>query len=199
MRKKLTYALLIIFVLFIGLLNYVAYNHAYNFTHYANVEEDSLKVRDESKISFNQKVKYLVSGVAVPRPENITKPFFPFETKYIQTPKGKIEVWKHQEEITNGTVIMIHGSANKKYSQINRAKQFIALGYSVILVDFLGSGGSDGNQVTIGYEEAEQVKYCFNYAKENGHNTIYLFGISMGAVSIMKCMKDHHLSVQGII
>jgi alpha-beta hydrolase superfamily lysophospholipase len=199
MRKKLTYTFLILFILVLGLLNYVANNHAYNFTHYASINEDSLKVRDESRISVNKKLQYLVLGVPVPRPENISQPSFDFTTAFIQTPKGKIEVWEHATPMPQGTIIMFHGYSNKKSSLIKRANRFIHLGYSVMLVDFLGSGGSEGNFVTIGYQEAEQVKYCFEYAHRENDQPIYLFGISMGAVSIMKCMDDHQLPVKGII
>ena len=69
----------------------------------------------------------------------------------------------------------------------------------MVLVDFLGSGGSDGNTCSIGYKEAGQVKACFDYVQSKGEKSIYLFGISMGAVAIMKCIKDFHPDVKGII
>lgn len=48
--------------------------------------------------------------------------------------------------------------AEKKSSMIDKADVFLDLGYNVFMVDFIGSGGSEGLQTTIGYKEAENVK-----------------------------------------
>jgi uncharacterized protein len=73
------------------------------------------------------------------------------------------------------------------------------MGYSTLLVDFMGSGGSEGNQTTIGFKEAEEVKTAFEYLKQKGETNIYLFGTSMGAVAIMKAVSDYQLNTAGII
>jgi alpha-beta hydrolase superfamily lysophospholipase len=63
----------------------------------------------------------------------------------------------------------------------------------------MGSGGSDGNQTTLGYYEAAEVKTAFDYLAEQGEKHIYLFGTSMGAVAIMKAINDYNLKLSGII
>jgi alpha-beta hydrolase superfamily lysophospholipase len=199
MRKKILYSLLILFLLFFSLLNYIAYKHSYNFTHYANIQENKLKVSDTSQISLQKKLGYILKGVEVPRPENKTKPFYDFETTYIATPKGKLEVWQSKVDDSKGIVIMFHGYANRKSSLVSRSYEFVLLGYNVMLVDFLGSGGSDGNTVSIGYYEADQVKACIDYLNEKGEKNVYLFGISMGAVASMKCVNDHQPNIKGLI
>jgi uncharacterized protein len=145
------------------------------------------------------KMGYIFNGVQVPRPSNINRPYFLRSTEKIKTPKGNIEIWRSELIQTHGTVILFHGYSNRKQSLITRAQEFYEMEYNVVLVDFLGSGGSDGNEVSIGYHEADQVKACFDDVKASGENNIYLFGISMGAVAIMKCMKDHNPDVKGII
>lgn len=199
MRKKILYTLLIIFMLFVGLINYIAYNHSYNFTHYANIKQNKLKVYDTSKIELSKKIGYILKGVEVPRPENTGSPGFEFKKEKINTSKGNIEIWRTEKENTNGTVLLFHGYANKKSSLISRADLFYHLNYNVVLVDFLGSGGSDGNTVSLGYNEAEQVKACYDHINAKGEKNIYLFGISMGAVAIMKYVKDEKPPVKGII
>jgi pimeloyl-ACP methyl ester carboxylesterase len=68
-----------------------------------------------------------------------------------------------------------------------------------LLVDFLGSGDSDGNATTIGYNEADQVKRCYDYAQGDGEKNIFLFGTSMGAVAIIKAIDDYKISPKGIL
>nr|WP_230406452.1 alpha/beta hydrolase [Flavobacterium fluviale] len=82
---------------------------------------------------------------------------------------------------------------------IDRSNEFIKLGFSTMLVDFMGSGNSEGNQTTIGYKEAEQVKTIFDCVKQSGENNVILFGTSMGAVSIMKCINEYKIKPNAII
>jgi alpha-beta hydrolase superfamily lysophospholipase len=199
MRKKILYSLLLVFIFLLVGVNYIAYNHSYNFTHYANISQNTLKVYDTSTISWTKKLGYILRGVEVPRPENKQQPLFSFITKKINTPKGNIEIWQNTHPQANGTVILFHGYNAKKSLLVERADEFYDFGYNVVLVDFLGSGGSDGNTVSIGYYEADQVKAVYDFVKGQGATSIYLFGISMGAVAIMKCMKDYEPEVKGII
>ena len=75
---------------------------------------------------------------------------------------------------------------------------FLFVGYSPD-VDFMGSGGSEGNQTTIGFLEAKQVKTCFDYLTEKGEKNIFLFGTSMGSVAIMKAISDFDIKPKAII
>jgi len=199
MRKKIIYGTLISFLVLIIALNYIAYNHAYKFTHYIPSTETKLQVYDTSHIHWSTKVKYIVKGVNVPRPENKNTPNYIDTTEYIQTPKGKIEIWRTYAYEPKGTIIMFHGYAAKKSILTARAEELMYMNYNTVMVDFLGSGGSDGNKVTIGYHEAEQVKACYDYIVSSGDTNVYLFGISMGAVAIMKCINNYQLPVKGII
>ncbi len=199
MRKKILYILLAVFFFFIILLNFIAYNHSYKFTHFTDSYQTKLKVYDTSNISVMKKIKYILTGIDVPRPRNGSKPSRNYKTENIPTNKGNLELWRKHNEEGLGTIILFHGYANKKSSLISRAEEFYNLGYTIVLVDFLGSGGSDGNTTSIGYHEADQVKACYDHVKAKGEKNIYLFGISMGAVAIMKCVKDHHPDVKGIM
>jgi uncharacterized protein len=69
----------------------------------------------------------------------------------------------------------------------------------VLLVDFMGSGGSAGSRTTIGYDEAEQVKQAYDFLAGKGDTTIFLFGTSMGAVAILKSLSDYKIEPTGII
>ena len=82
---------------------------------------------------------------------------------------------------------------------LDKAEIFLSLGCNTMLVDFMGSGRSEGDQTTIGYFEAEEVKTAFDYLEKNGEKEIVLFGTSMGAVAIMKAIRDYSLAPSSII
>jgi uncharacterized protein len=185
----------VIVIIFIG-MNVVAYFHAYKFTHFS----DSVisKTKTPAKLSTMGKLNALLFGINNPRPFNAALPVQPFETIKLNSNKI-IECWYIKTAGAKGTVILFHGYGGEKSSLLNKSDEFIKLGYNTLLVDFMGSGGSEGNQTTIGYKEAEEVKTVFDYVIQKGENKIYLFGSSLGATAIMKAINDYTLNSAGII
>ncbi len=165
--RKIGWCLLLVFLV----MNIVAFFHAYKFTHFSS--RSGIKTNSE-KLSFGGKLQALFFGINNPRPENKTKPDRPFETVVLQSNK-KIECWYIKTDSAVGTVIMFHGYGGEKSSMLNVAEEFIGLGYNTMLVDFMGSGGSEGDQTTIGFKEAEEVKTCYDYIASKGEKNIYLF------------------------
>ncbi|MBO9202807.1 MULTISPECIES: alpha/beta hydrolase [Niastella] len=178
------------------LMNIVAIFHSYKFTHFSNGYV--LKTKDPGKLSLGQKVQTLLFGISNPRPVNHVKPATDFETIKLKSNK-QIECWSIKADSAKGVVILYHGFSGEKSSLLDKAAIFRSLGYNTLLVDFMGSGGSEGNQTTIGFKEAEQVKTCFDYLTQQGQQKIYLFGTSMGAVAIMKAINDYQIKPEGII
>lgn len=177
-------------------MNVVAIFHSYKFTHF--VDSKIEKTKDPKKQSTGQKIKTLLLGVSNPRPENLTNPTSDFETIKLNSNK-EIECWSIKTENAKGTVILFHGFGGNKSSMLDKAEIFLGQGYNTFLVDFMGSGGSEGNQTTIGFLEAEQVKTCFDYLTIKGEQNIYIFGTSMGSVATMKAINDFDIKPKGII
>jgi uncharacterized protein len=192
LKKRILWSIAIIFIL----MNIVAAFHAYKFTHFTST--DTAKTKSPEKLSFTDKAQALFFGVNNPRPENGKTPAQKFKTIQLQSNK-KIACWSIQTDSSKGTVILFHGYSGEKSSLIDKSDEFIKLGYSTLLVDFMGSGGSEGNQTTIGFKEAEEVKTAFEYLVENGETKIYLFGTSLGAAAIMKAISDYAIKPSGII
>ena len=190
--RKIKWIFLVMFIL--G--NIMIYNHAYQFTHFKEV--DSKRLKPEA-ISMGMKAKLLFTGVANPRPKNIEKPDRPFETVYIES-EERLEAWWIAHPESKGIVLLFHGYAGSKSGNINYAEAFYKKGYSTFLLDFRGSGGSSGNQTTIGYKESKDVLAALNYIKSKhpGQETV-LFGSSMGAVSIMKAFVDYSIEPDKVI
>jgi uncharacterized protein len=187
-----------IFALILGFIfmNVVAIFHAYKFTHFS--DKEIVRTKDPAKLSAFEKLSTLVFGVNNPRPANRSYPSRPFETIRLKSNKD-IECWYIPGVKPRGTVIIFHGFSGYKSSMLDRAEQFLSMGYSTLLVDFMGSGGSEGSQTTIGYYEAEQVKSAYEYLVQKGDRNIFLFGTSMGSVAIMKSVHDFPLHPAGII
>lgn len=191
LRRSLR-ALTTIFVL----MNIVAIFHSYKFTHFTDGKTE--KTKDAGKLTTEQKIKTLIFGVNNPRPENTANPTRNYETIKLKSNK-EIECWSIKAAKPKGTVMLFHGFSGDKSSMLDKADIFLQLGYNAFLVDFMGSGGSEGNQTTIGYFEAEQVKTCFDHLAEKGEKNIYIFGVSMGAVATMKAISDFGIKPKGII
>lgn len=200
-RKLLKWFVRSIFIFFV-LINVIAIIHSYKFTHF--VVSDIERTPKPEKLSLSEKIEVLLFGVNNPRPENKSKPSRHYEVIELQSNK-KIEGWylKTDDSLKNrrarGTVIICHGYGGEKSSMLDKAAIFDTLGYDCFLVDFMGSGGSEGNVTTIGYEEAKEIKTSYDYLLNRGIDNIYLFGTSMGAVAIMKAMSDYDLKIKAII
>ena len=189
--KRLGWVVIIVFVL----LNMVACFHAYKFTHFSDGPGTKTKA---GNLAFGEKVKALIFGINNPRPTNKSTPTKDFETISIQSNK-KIECWFIKADSSRGSVILFHGYGDEKSSMLDKADEFLKLGYSTLLVDFMGAGGSEGNQTTIGFKEAEEVKSCYDYLLSKSEKNIYLFGTSMGAAAILKSIHDYRIDPAGIM
>lgn len=193
--KKVFKFFLWILLVFFLFLNSIAFMHAYRFTHFS--ERVFQKTKDSS-LELSDKVQILFTGVSNPKPQNKQTPSRPYQVVSLQSNK-KIEGWLIPRDSAKGTVVLFHGYGGEKSSMLDKAEVFHSLGYRVLLMDFMGSGGSEGVQTTIGYDEAEQVKTSFEYLQGIGEDQIHLFGTSMGAVAIMKALQDSNINPSSII
>lgn len=179
------------------LMNALAALHAYKFTHFTTARGVK-KHESATELSMGDKLKMAISGIDYPRPVNGTKPNVPYETITLQSNK-RIECWLLKTMNAKGTIILFHGYTADKSKMLDKAYAIQAMGYSTMLVDFMGSGGSEGKQCTIGYKEAEEVETCYDYLRGHGEQHVYLFGTSMGAVAIMKAVNDYQIVPEGIV
>lgn len=163
--------------------------HVWKFTHFTEPAPRS-KLKYET-ITWPQKAALLFTGIDNPKSINDSTPSLPFETVTIPSRNSlKMEGWLLRSAQAHATVILYHGYRAKKSSLIAEAEQLHQTGYQVLLVDFLGHGGSEGFDTQIGYGEAEDVYASYLYAQAMG-KPIILYGVSMGAASVMRAMHVH--------
>lgn len=181
----------------IVLANVIAFIHAYKFTHFTTAV--AARTGDPESLSATSRVKLLFTGIDNPRPIHKQQPAADlYETVWVNSPH-KLECWLGRDRGTQGTVVLFHGYAGEKSSLLERAAEFSKLGYTTLLVDFTGSGGSEGNGTSVGYKEAVQVKACMEYAQNLDSRPVILFGTSMGAAAILKAMDDYPLKPTAIV
>lgn len=139
-------------IIIFTLMNIIAIFHSYKFTHF--VENKIEQTKDPKKLTTSQKIKTLVIGVNNPRPVNKLYPETDYKTVKLESNR-EIEAWSIITDNLKGTVILFHGFSGDKSLMLDKSEIFLELGYNTLLVDFMGSGGSEGYQTTIGLYEAE--------------------------------------------
>ena len=197
MTRYFKFLLRSIVALFI-LLNIIVAFHAYKFTHFYNNGEITIK-KQEDKTGWD-KAKEILFGINAVKKKNDVATDSTFKTIYLTTKDSlKLEAWYITADSSKGTVILFHGHGGNKSGVIKEAESFNKMGYNTLLLDFRAHGNSGGNTCTIGYDESEDVKLAFDYIKANGEKNIVLWGISMGASTITKAVKDYQINPEKII
>ncbi len=178
-------------------INVIAYFHAYKFTHFD--KEVIKRTKDPNDLSALEKGKTLFFGIDNPRPINTEKPNRNYKNIKIKYNSDTIDCWHIPIDSSKATILIFHGYAGNKSQMVEKSNLLNDLGFNTVLVDFLGSGGSTGNTTTIGYYESEQVKYVYDYFKNNKTPNLILYGTSMGSVAILKSISDFDLKPTSII
>jgi len=182
-------------------LNLLAYNHARAMLHFTTGGDRTSK---PEALGLRQKAKVLLAGVNIPRPIGRIPPsdLAPdCRPLTIDAPDGiTLDAWYCDRGKTTPLVMLFHGYAAEKTELLAEARAFLGLGCSVMLVDFRGSGGSSESYTTIGVLEADDVAAVVRYAeKVLSHSRVVLFGQSMGAVAVLRAIRDHGIQPDAVI
>lgn len=106
------------------------------------------------------------------------------------------------EKQTNNTVIVVHGFRQNKDAMRQYGQLFHELGYNVLMPDNRASGESEGKLITYGYyDKRDVVTWAKKLTEENPQSNITLFGLSMGAATVMMASNQPDLpsSVNSLI
>ncbi len=180
------------------LVNVIVAFHAYKFTHFYNNGEVSIK-KPVDKSGWD-KTKEILFGINAVKQKNTITADSSFQTIYLKTKdKLKLEAWYIPTGSSIGTVCLFHGHGGTKSGVFKESEEFRKMGYNTLLLDFRAHGNSDGNTTTIGYDESEDVKLAYDFIKNKGEKNIVLWGISMGASTITKAIKEYELEPKKVI
>lgn len=89
-------------------------------------------------------------------------------------------------------VIYLHGNSSSRLEVIPQLGHLLSLGVSVLSFDFTGSGHSDGDYVSLGYHEREDLDAIVKFLRNTRQvSSIALWGRSMGAATaLMYASRD---------
>lgn len=186
-------------------LNLLAYSHAWRMTHYAAA---GTRTPSPGELGLWAKAWTLLTGVNVPRPVNTRTPDdlgLAFETlRYPSASRPgeaavELEAWflpapeqapeQAKGRQPRGLVLLFPGYASSKKSLFTEAQQYLAWGFEVLMVDFRGTGGSDGDRTSVGWHESLDVQAAARYARERfDPPLLVLHGSSMGAVAALRAV-----------
>ncbi len=182
-------------------LNLVAFMQARAMTHFS---DGGARTAGPEQLSALDKIAVMLSGVNIPRPQNGQTPAqwgLAFETRHFQNSDGAtLEAWYVAGAADYPIIALFHGSAASKSALLSAARVFHELGYSVLLVDFYGSGGSTGSGTTIGVKEADDVAATLAYARRTWKAPkVILYGISMGGAALLRAIAANGARPDAII
>ena len=183
------------------LLNILAFRHASAMLNFDDPGERTVK---PEALSLKDKAMVLVLGTRIPRPLSAALPEQLAPDSHaiqISCPDGiTLSAWYVSRGIESPLIILFHGYSAEKSSLIREAREFLATGASVMLVDFRGSGGSSESYTTIGVDEAIDVKAAVAYAQTHiPHRSLILYGQSMGAAAILRAGAHHGVVADALI
>ncbi|MCU0491149.1 MAG: alpha/beta hydrolase [Chloroflexaceae bacterium] len=183
------------------LLNLLAFVQVRAMTNFVPEGQPLSSLREADGLTL---ARSLLLGVAVPRPRNVQTPadhYLPFETRQIGLANAEqLEAWYVPHPQPLGLVVMFTGYAGVKDGLLTPAAHMYQWGYSSLLVDFRGSGGSSRNDTTMGIREAEDVAAAFAYGQTLAPGQpVLLYGVSMGSAAILRAVAVEGVQPAGLI
>jgi len=182
-------------------LNVLAFSHAGALTRFEPAREQGPGTLEE--LSLGQRAQTLVRGPRLARPRNLTSPSdhgLPYTTEVLGEASPRLELWCLDPPQPRGVVLLCHGYGGSKSALLPAAAEFTRLGWACVLLDFRGSGGSEGNETSLGVHEADDVARAARFARQRSAGSpLIVFGNSMGAAAVLRSVYLGHVQADGLI
>ncbi len=100
----------------------------------------------------------------------------------------RLRTWTRRGSPSKPVVVIVHGVGDSLESFVDEGLHFAARGHAVLLLDTRGHGGSEGNRITLGAREREDVRAAMERLRADGvaASGFVLVGHSMGAVAALR-------------
>lgn len=122
-----------------------------------------------------------------------------FELVNSQQNRLQVSFYSHQYD-SSRCIVYLHANNGSRIEALDYLYPCLAKEYSFCCFDFSGSGNSQGQNVTLGYNESQDIAIVLNYIVAlRGVTEITLWGRSMGAVSALMYAANPHPNVKGLI
>ena len=92
---------------------------------------------------------------------------------------------------TRPTILYLHGNGGSKMEMLPIIRADFAKNYNFCGLDFCGCGQSEGDTISYGVNEVDDIEAVVKYLRQKYHiQDIHLWGRSMGAVAaILYCKR----------
>ena len=183
------------------LLNGIAWMQSWTATHYIPAGQSSPPIED---LSAPQRAWLMLAGTPMTRPRNDHTPGdagLAYDVRRIPVGEGEsLEAWWMPQTQPHGLVLLFPGYAASKESLLPPATVFHDLGYAALAIDFRGSGGSSGQDTTLGVREAKDVAQTVAYARRTWPDQpLVLFGVSMGGAAVLRAVAQEGVQPAAVI
>ena len=166
---------LIILICIVLITGYIAGNFLFELaldpksSKSAIFSSDDFEAKEQMKLENNKWLEENASDVYI---ESKKLRLHSYEVKA----KKESKVW----------VIAVHGYTDSAYFMVGAAKQFLNYGYNVLMPDLRAHGKSEGKYIGMGWLDRLDLMQWIDYLIATyGNIKIILYGISMGAATVM--------------
>jgi uncharacterized protein len=96
---------------------------------------------------------------------------------------------------SRATIILAHGSGTNRSGMLSRAAFLVRAGYDVLDLDLRAHGESEGNYMSPGWREADDIRAAVAWTRAtHGQRPIVVLGHSYGAVAALHAGSDPDLA-----
>jgi len=97
-----------------------------------------------------------------------------------------------------GTVVFCHGHAGSMDPDVRYVPALHERGYNVLMFDFRGHGRSEGQHVSMGYYERQDLLGAVDYLQSRGIDRVGVLGFSMGGAVAM-ATASHSEAIRAVV
>ena len=187
--KEIIIILLCIILIALIIVIYYGGNYLYNLSVNPKYPKDLIfKSNTDEETKQNE-----TSGVSTVDSKTWLLKFSNYEDLFL---KSKDNLTLHNYVIKNKNnsnkwVIAVHGYTSQGTYMDSYAKRFYDMGYNIIIPDLRGHGKSEGTYIGMGWHERFDIVDLSNYIASTYKNSqIVLFGVSMGAATVMSASGE---------
>ena len=109
----------------------------------------------------------------------------------------ELHAYRVDGSVPHRYAVLCHGYQNNATGMASYGKHLFDLGYTVLLPDARGHGESEGDYIGMGWpERRDVVRWCQQLIAEDPEAEIVLYGVSMGAATVMMASGEADLPVQ---
>lgn len=178
--KKIIRVFLILSFIFLTSFLFIG-NYFYNVSLNARISKEKVVKQDKDgkkDEKFEENVKWLEKKYSEVKIESVTK--------------KDIYGYKILNENSKDWIIAVHGYTNYGLKMATFIRNFNKMGYNVLVPDLLAHGKSENDFYTMGHQDSKDLARWVEFlSKEYPDSKIYLFGVSMGASTVLNSLDEN--------